>query len=183
MNTYNIAVIVGSIRKDSLNRKLAEALVKLAPKDFSFTWIRIDDLPHYDADDEVAPAPSVVRLREEIRASDALLFVTPEYNRSIPGVLKNALDQGSRPKPQNAWARKSAGVLGLSTGALGTSMAQQHLRNVLSSLEVYVLPSPEAFIQAKDDLFDAEGNIGSASLAFFRRWMDAYADWVRRFAG
>jgi chromate reductase len=183
MSTYQIALIVGSIRKDSLNKKLAEALVKLAPSEFVFKPIRIDDLPLYNEDDEAAPPPSVLRLRGEIRASQGLLFVTPEYNRSMPGVLKNAIDLGSRPKPQNVWALKSAGVLGLSTGAMGTSMAQQHLRNVLAALNVYVLPSPEAFIQAKEGLFDEEGNIGDPSIQFFQRWMDAYVAWVKRFAG
>jgi chromate reductase, NAD(P)H dehydrogenase (quinone) len=183
MSTYQIGLIVGSIRKDSLNKKLAEALIRLAPSDFTFKPIRIDDLPLYNEDEEASPSTSVLRFRGEIRASQGLLFVTPEYNRSIPGVLKNAIDQGSRPKPQSVWALKSAGVLGLSTGALGTSMAQQHLRNVLSALNVYVLPSPEAYIQAKEDLFDEDGNFGAASMAFFKRWMEAYVVWVKKFVG
>src|SRR5690606_33755464 len=108
--------------------------------------------------------------------------VTPEYNRSIPGVLKNAIDHASRPYGQSAWAGKPAGVVGASVGAIGTAMAQQHLRNVLAYLDVPTLGQPEAFIHAKDGLFDAEGNIGSGSKAFLQGWMDAYVAWVEQHA-
>lgn len=183
MSQRQIAVIVGSLRKDSYNRKLADAIVKLAPADFAFKQLRIGDLPLYDQDDDAHQAASVQRLKAEIAASDGLLFVTPEYNRSIPGVLKNAIDHASRPYGENAWTGKPAGVIGVSIGAIGTAMAQQHLRNVLAYLDVPTLGQPEAFIHAKDGLFDAEGNIGAASKDFLQRWMDAYVAWVNTHAG
>ena len=183
MNEYPIALIVGSLRRDSLNRKLAGALVKLAPPEFQFRQTQIGDLPLYNADDEAAPAAPVLRLRNEIKAARGLLFVTPEYNRSLPGALKNAIDHGSRPRGQNVWAGKPAGILGVSTGAPGTSMAQQHLRNILAYLDVPTLCQPEAFIQMKEGLFDDAGGIGPGSLKFLQGWMDRYAAWVKKFAG
>jgi chromate reductase len=126
MSQYKIAVIVGSIRKDSINQKLADALAKLAPPEFSFSKVRIDDLPLYNQDDDGQPVAAVTRLRKEIAAADGLLFLTPEYNRSIPGVLKNAIDHASRPWGQSVWTGKPAGVLGISVGAIGTALAQQH---------------------------------------------------------
>src|SRR5690606_19610496 len=152
--------------RDSFNRKLANALTKLAPSDFTFNTIKIDDLPLYNQDDDDNQAPQVKRLKSEIAAADGLIFVTPEYNRSIPGVLKNAIDHASRPYGQNAWAGKPAGVIGISIGAIGTAIAQQHLRNVLAYLDVPTLGQPEAFIQMKDGLFEADGSIGPASRDF-----------------
>jgi chromate reductase len=183
MDTYRIAIVVGSLRKDSFNRKLANALVKLAPADFAFTFLRIDDLPLYNQDDDGNPSESVKRLKSEILAANGLIFVTPEYNRSMPGVLKNALDHASRPYGQNAWAGKPAGTIGASIGAAGTALAQQHLRNVLAYLDVPTLAQPEAFIHVKDGLFDDAGNIGEGSRKFVQGWMDRYAAWVRRIAG
>ena len=134
MSTLNIAVIVGSVRKGSYNRQVAEALVQLFPGDFKAHFVRIDDLPPYDQDsDATAPAAPVARLRSEIEAANGVLFVTPEYNRSIPGVLKNAIDQASRPWGQSKWAGKPAAVAGISIGAIGTAVAQAHLRSVLSA--------------------------------------------------
>ena len=168
MSKYKIAVIVGS-----LNRKLAAALVKLAPAEYSFSELSIGDLPLYNQDDDAKQADPVVRLKSAITAADGLLFVTAEYNRSIPGVLKNALDHASRPYGQSAWAGKPAGILGVSVGAMGTAMAQQHLRNVLAYLDVPALGQPEAFIHAKEGLFDPAGNIGADSLKFMQAWMNA----------
>ena len=182
MNQYQIAVIVGSLRKDSFNRKLANAVVKLAPAEFSFKQLQIGDLPLYNQDDDANPAETVKRLKAEISAAHGLLFVTPEYNRSMPGVLKNALDHASRPYGQNAWAGKPAGVLGASVGATGTALAQQHLRNVLAYLDVPTLGQPEAFIQVKDGLFDEEGNIGPASNKFLQNWMTQYVAWIKKHA-
>lgn len=179
MSQFQIAVIVGSLRRDSFNRKLADAMIKLAPADFSLRQIQIGDLPLYNQDDDASPAPPVQRLKSEIAASRGLIFVTPEYNRSIPGVLKNAIDHASRPYGKSAWAGKPAGVIGVSVGAIGTSLAQQHLRNILAYLDVPALGQPEAFIQAKDDLFDASGNVGPASLGFIKEWMTAYTVWVK----
>ena len=180
MQEVHIAVIVGSLRRDSLNRKLATALSRLAPADFSFTQLQIGDLPLYNQDDDASPAATVQRLKNEIAAAKGLLFVTPEYNRSIPGVLKNALDHASRPYGQNAWAGKPAGVIGISVGAIGTAMAQQHLRNVLAYLDMPTLGQPEVFIQAKDGLFEADGSIGAGSRAFLQGWVDRYVAWVKR---
>jgi chromate reductase len=183
MSQYCIAVIVGSLRKDSFNRKLASAIVKLAPSDFSFRQVRIDDLPLYNQDDDANQAESVKRMKGEIATAQGLLFVTPEYNRSIPGVLKNAIDHGSRPYGKSAWTGKPASVIGASPGATGTAMAQQHLRNVLATLDVPTLCQPEVFIQVKDGLFDEAGSIGPGNLKFLQGWMDRYVAWVKKYAG
>lgn len=180
MSQYRIVVIVGSLRKDSINRKLAEAIVKLAPSEFTFEQARIDDLPLYNQDDDMNQAESVKRLKGEIKNAQGLLFVTPEYNRSIPGVLKNAIDHASRPYGQNAWTGKPAGVLGASPGVIGTAAAQQHLRNVLAALNVHTLAQPEAFIHANDVLFDESGNIGADRNKFLQNWMNRYAAWVKK---
>ena len=179
MAQYSIAVVVGSLRRDSFNRKLATAIAKLAPAEFSFQQLRIDDLPLYNQDDDANQAAPVKRLKAEIAGSQGLLFVTAEYNRSIPGVLKNAIDHASRPYGQNAWGGKPAGVIGVSVGPIGTALSQQHLRNVLAYLDVPTLGQPEAFIQAKDGLFDAAGNIGDDSRKFMQQWIDAYVSWVK----
>jgi chromate reductase len=182
MAQYQIAVIVGSLRTDSFNRKLASAVAKLAPADFTFTQLRIGDLPQYNQDDDANQAESVKRLKSEIKAAHGLLFVTPEYNRSIPGVLKNAIDHASRPYGQSAWAGKPAGVLGASVGAIGTALAQQHLRNILAYLDVPTLGQPEAFIHAKEGLFDDAGNLGEGSKKFLQAWVDQYIAWVTKHA-
>jgi chromate reductase len=140
-------------------------------------------LPLYNQDDDGTPAESVKRLKGAISGSHGLLFVTAEYNRSIPGVLKNAIDHASRPYGQSAWAGKPAGILGVSVGASGTCMAQQHLRNTLAYLDVPTLGQPEAFIQAKDGLFDESGNIGEGSKKFLQAWMDRYAAWIEQHSG
>lgn len=183
MSQYQIAVIVGSLRKDSINRKLAGAIENLAPAEFSFKRLQIADLPLYNQDDDSNPAESVKRLKSEIVAAQALLFITPEYNRSIPGVLKNALDHASRPYGQNAWAGKPGGVIGVSMGALGTSMAQQHLRNVLAYLDVRTMCQPEAFMHAKEGFFSEDGNIGADSKKFLQKWVDHYVSWVKKHGG
>ena len=182
MSKYKIAVLVGSLRRDSFNRKLASAVVKLAPAEFIFEQVQIGDLPLYDQDDDANPAASVRRLKEQVAAAQGLLFVTPEYNRSIPGVLKNAIDHASRPYGQSAWAGKPAGVLGASVGAIGTAMAQQHLRNVLAYLDVPTFGQPEAFIHAKDGLFDEAGDLAASSRTFLQTWMDRYVAWVKAHA-
>jgi chromate reductase len=179
MMKYEIVVVVGSLRRASLNRRLANAIVKLAPSEFSFKETQIGDLPLYNQDDDANPSEPVERLKREISAAQGLLFVTAEYNRSIPGVLKNCLDQGSRPYGQSAWAAKPAGILGVSVGAMGTAMAQQHLRNVLAYLDVPTLGQPEAFIHAREDLFDVGDNIGAGSRRFLQSWMDRYVAWVK----
>jgi chromate reductase len=182
MSQLNIGVLVGSLRKESFNRRLATALARLAP-DATFRQLAIGDLPLYNQDDDADPPQAAVRLKSEIRAADGILFVTPEYNRSVPGVLKNAIDHASRPYGDSAFAGKPAGVIGVSPGAAGTAMAQQHLRNILAYLDMPTLGQPEAFIQAKEGLFDANGDIGAGSHDFLRKWVVAYFAWVRVHAG
>ena len=183
MSQFTILVLVGSLRRDSYNRKLADAVAKLAPPEFAFTQAQIGDLPLYNQDDDAAQPEPAKRLKAEIAAASGLLFVTPEYNRSIPGVLKNAIDHASRPYGQNAFAGKPAGVIGVSVGAIGTAVAQQHLRNVLAYLDSPTLGQPEVFLQVKEGLFDAEGGIGPASRSFLQGWMDRYVAWVKKHAG
>jgi chromate reductase, NAD(P)H dehydrogenase (quinone) len=183
MSPYSILVLVGSLRRDSYNRKLAGAVAKLAPPEFSFTQAQIADLPLYNQDDDAAQAEPVLRLKGEIAAAAGVLFVTPEYNRSVPGVLKNAIDHASRPYGQNVFAGKPAGVIGVSVGAIGTAMAQQHLRNILAYLDAPTLGQPEVFLQVKEGLFDAEDGVGAASRSFLQGWMDRYVAWVKKLAG
>ena len=181
MDQTQIAVVVGSLRKDSFNRHLANALIKLGPPEFLFKQVEIGDLPLYNQDDDSHPAESVKRLKGEISAAQGVLFVTPEYNRSVPGVLKNAIDHASRPYGQSVWAGKPAGMIGISIGALGTSMAQQHLRNMLAYLDMPTMGQPEAFIQYKDGMFDASGAFGNPDIKqFVQGWMDRYVEWVKR---
>ena len=183
MSQFKIAVAVGSLRRDSFNRKFAQALEKLAPPDFSFSHLQIGELPLYNQDDDGNPSAAVKKLKDEIKTAHGLLFVTPEYNRSVPGTLKNAIDHASRPYGQNVWAGKPAGVVGVSVGAAGTAMAQQHLRNILAYLDVPTLGQPEVFIQMKEGLLDAAGNVGEGSKKFAQTWMNQYVAWVKKHAG
>ena len=182
MSQYPIAVIVGSLRRDSFNRELADAVAKFAPPDFSFKQLRIDDLPLYNQDADDNPSDPVKRLKSEITATRSLLFVTPEYNRSIPGVLKNAIDHASRPYGKSVWTGKPAGVLGASIGVIGTAAAQQHLRTILACLDVPTLGLPEAFIHVRETLLDSSGNLGADSKKFLQVWMKNYVAWVKKFA-
>ncbi|MFL9825059.1 NADPH-dependent FMN reductase [Rhodoplanes sp. SY1] len=183
MSQTKIAVVVGSLRRDSFNKTLAAALAKLAPADVTLVPVEIGDLPLYNQDDDGNQAPSVKRLKAEIAAAQGVIFVTPEYNRSVPGVLKNAIDHASRPYGQSAWGGKPAGVIGVSVGAIGTALAQQHLRTILAYLDMPTLGQPEAFIQMKDGLFDADGSIGAASRDFVKGWLDRYLAFVKTHAG
>lgn len=181
MAQYPIAVVVGSLRRESINRKLADAVVKMAPSEFSFQSVRIDDLPPYNQDEEMSPPEPVKRLKREITAARGVLFVTPEYNRSMPGVLKNAIDHASRPYGQSVWAGKPAAVMGGSVGAIGTAVSQQHLRNTLAYLDMPTLGQPEVFIHAAEGFFDAQGDVARAdSKAFLKGFMDRFVDWVKK---
>lgn len=182
MAQFQIAVVVGSLRKESFNLALAKGLTRLAPSEFSFSMLEIGDLPLYNQDDDAKQADAVKRLKADIAASQGVLFVTPEYNRSIPGVLKNALDHASRPYGQNAWAGKPAGVIGASIGSIGSALAQQHLRNILAYLDMPTMGQPEAFIHVKDGLFNDDGSIGAGSKDFLQGWMDQFAAWVKQHA-
>ena len=177
------AELVGSLRRDSYNRTLANAVKALGPSHFTFDDVKIDDLPLYNQDDDDNPAASVRRVKDAISAAQGVLFVTPEYNRSVSGVLKNAIDHASRPYGQSAWQGKPAGIIGASIGAPGTSMAQQHLRNILAYLDAPTLGQPEVFLHVKDGFFDAKGGIADADTkAFLQEWMDAYVGWVEAHA-
>lgn len=183
MAKYTIAVIVGSVRSESMNRKLANALAKLAPPEFTFRNLDIGDIPIYNYDNEENPSEPVRRLKSEIKAAQGVLFITPEYNRSIPGALKNAIDQASRPYGQSAWSGKPAGVMGISSGPIGTTAAQQHLRNILAYLDMPTLGQPEVFLHGKDGFFDSGGNIADPKTKeFLQGWMDRYTDWIKKHA-
>ena len=182
--SYRIAIVVGSLRKESHNKALAAALAKLGPSDFTFDTVRIDDLPLYNQDDDGAPSAQVTRLKGAINAAAGVIFVTPEYNRSIPGVLKNAIDHASRPYGQSAWTGKPAGVVGVSIGQIGTACAQQHLRTMLAYLDMPTLGQPEVYLQVKDRFFDDAGNIAKPDTKkYLHSWMDKYAAWVKRLTG
>lgn len=184
MASIKVAVLIGSLRKESFNRRLARAVERLAPADLSFEHIRIDNLPLYNQDFDHDYPSACQQLKQQIKAADALLFVTPEYNRSIPGVLKNAIDIASRPYGTNAFAGKPGAVIGVSVGATGTALAQQHLRNVLAYLDIAVLAQPEVFIRFSDGLIDEEGNLGVESTQkFLQGFVDRYVAWVRKQLG
>ena len=179
MTTTRIAVIVGSLSRESINRRLAQALVDLAPSHFSLRVLPIDDLPLYNRDADATPAQSVERLKREVVESEGVLFVTPEYNRSIPGPLKNALDHGSRPHGHSVWAHKPAGIVGASTGAPGSAMAQQHLRTILAYLDMPTLGQPEVYLHVTKDTFTADGRIAKPDTEkFLRSWMTTFVAWV-----
>src|SRR3954465_9031021 len=150
MSALRIGVVVGSNRKGSINLKLARALIKLAPVELQCEIFRIDDLPVFSQDEDQNPPEPVRRLKEQLQGADGILLVTPEYNRSIPAVLKNALDWASRPYGQNAWAGKPAAISGASIGAIGTAAVQQHLRSVLGYLDMPTLGQPEVYIHFTD---------------------------------
>jgi chromate reductase, NAD(P)H dehydrogenase (quinone) len=180
MTMFKIAVVVGSNRRESLNRKLAQALAKLGEDKFAFSFVQIDDLPIYNQDHEAELPNSVSRLKAEISSADGLLFVTPEHNRSIPTVLKNAIDWGSRPHGQNSWSGKPAAITGTSPGAVGTALAQQHLRQILGVLGVLVMGG-EAYITFKPSLVDNAGTISDESArAFLKDFVNQFSALVTR---
>ena len=181
MRQYAIAVVVGSLRKESVNRQLAQALIELAPAELSLKLLDVD-LPLFNQDKESDPPESVRQFKAAIQAADGVVFVTPEYNRSIPGVLKNALDQGSRPYGKSVWTGKPVGVLGASIGAYGSAMAQQHLRNVLAFLDMPTMAQPEGFFQIGDDFLDTDAQVNAASRKYVQRWINAYAEWMKKLA-
>lgn len=183
MKIYRIAVLVGSLRKDSYNAKLADSIAAMASPQLRFQGVRIDDLPLYNQDDDANQSGAVRRMKDEVRHADGVLFVTPEYNRSIPGVLKNAIDHGSRPSKDSVWEGKPAGIAGASPGPMGSALAQQHLRSVLASLDMPALAQPEAYVHVHDGIFDSRGGVADEPLRIFlHEWLDRYAAWVARFS-
>lgn len=180
VQTLQIAVVVGSIRRASINARLATALTSLAPAGMKLVPTAIGDLPLYNQDHESEPGEPVQRLRAAIAAANGVLFVTPEYNRSIPASLKNALDHGSRPYGKSVWAGKPAGLMGASPGASGTAMAQQHLRNVLAFLDMPTLGQPEVFLQADAGFYAEDGSLARPSTReFLTGWLAKFEAWVR----
>ena len=176
---YKVGVIVGSLSKDSINRKLSRTLTKLAPESLILNEIPIGDLPLYNRDFDLDYPPAAKTFKDAVASVDALIFVTPEYNRSIPGVLKNALDWGSRPSGKNVFDTKPAGIIGTSGGAIGTALAQQHLHSILSYLNCPQLLQPEAYIQFKDGLITEEGEVTNPSTAeFLSKWLSAFEEFV-----
>ncbi len=178
---YTIGVICGSISASSINRRLARALMKLAPDALECSFIEIDALDLYDHDRDDAYPPEAVALKEAITRADGILIVTPEYNRSIPGVLKNAIDWASRPYGDNALSRKPVGVIGTSPGAIGTAVGQQHLKSILSYCNAPLMNDIEAYVQYTDGLVDDDDEVTVESTKeFLTTYMHAFDDFVRR---
>jgi chromate reductase len=175
MAAFKTAIVVGSNRRESINRKLAQALAKLGSGQFDFKFVQIDDLPLYNQDNEGNLASSVVRFKSEIAAAEGVLFVTPEHSRSIPAALKNAIDWGARPWGNNNWTGKVVAVAGTSPGAISTALAQQHLRQILGAQGV-VLLGGEAYLQFKADLIDANNVItDEGTRGFLKGFLDQFA--------
>ncbi|KDR29425.1 MULTISPECIES: NADPH-dependent FMN reductase [Caballeronia] len=175
-----IAVVVGSLRQGSFNKQLAHALVSLAPGDFSFEFLDIGSLPLYSQDYDSDFPEAARTFKQKIAEANGLLIVTPEYNRSIPGVLKNALDWGSRPWGQSAWGGKPGAIIGTSVGAIGTAIAQSHLRGVCAYLDIVLMNQPEMYIKHDEKRIDENGNIVSEDTRkYLQTFMDKYVAWVR----
>ncbi|MGE3149499.1 MAG: NADPH-dependent FMN reductase [Pseudorhodoplanes sp.] len=168
---HKVAVLVGSLRRDSINMKLAKALAGLGQSRFDFRFLALADMPVYNEDLWQNPPPAVLKMKADIENADAVLFVTPEYNRSIPPVVKNAIDWGSRPWGKNSWAGKAASVVGASPGAVGTAVAQSHLRSILPTLDMNVLGQPEVYFVNKDGLIDGDHAITNEGT---RQFLEGY---------
>jgi len=181
MPTYQVGYFVGSLSSTSINRILSKALIRVAPDDLEFTEIPIGNLPLYSQDYDNDYPPEATALKEAIAASDAVLFVTPEYNRSIPGALKNAIDWASRPWGQNSFDHIPAAVIGASAGSIGTALAQQSLRAVLSFCNARQMTAPEAYIQYSTDVFADDGGIRNESTeAFLTGFMSEFREHIQR---
>ena len=179
MNTYNLAIVVGSNRSGSTNRQLAQAIAKLLPGHFQVSYPQIDDLPLYNLDLEGNRPASVNRFTDEIRAADAVLIVTPEHNRSLPAVLKSAIDWGSKPMDQNVWFDKPVAITGTSPGAMGTALAQQHLRQIMGILGSVVMGG-EAYLQFGPGLITENGEIGEGSHQFVKSYIDRFVNLIEK---
>ena len=180
--SIRVGVLVGSLRKAAYSRRLAGALARLAPTRLQHAIIEIGAMPLYNQDDEAAAPAAWTAFRDEIKGADALLFITPEYNRSIPSALKNAIDVGSRPKGSSVWNGKPAAVISLSPGVIGAFGANHHLRQCLMCLNVATRPAPEAYIGGADKLFDAADDVVvPATRDFLSQFMQAFDRWIDRF--
>lgn len=179
MKKHNIAVIVGSLRKESFNLKTAKAMMAMAPESFNMEFLDITGLPMFNEDLEANPPKEWVTLREKIRAADGFLFATPEYNRSVPGVLKNAIDVGSRPYGENSWDGKPAAIVSVSIGAISGFGANHHLRQSLTFVNVPAMAQPEAYIGNAAALFDDDGKlINDSTKDFLKSFMGAFEKWM-----
>lgn len=182
-SSCRVAVVVGSLRKESFSRKLALALQAMAPAGLELEIAEIGELPLYNQDDDASPPPPSVAFKQKIAAANAVLFVTPEYNRSVPGVLKNAIDIASRPYGKSAWSGKPAAVISVSPGAMGGFGANHHLRQMLVFLDMPTLNQPEAYIGGAGDLFDESGAIKKPETKqFLGQIMTAFAQWIEKTA-
>jgi chromate reductase len=178
---YHVGYLVGSLSEHSINRLLSRALLRLAPHDLEFTEIRIGELPLYNRDLDGRFPQVALDFKASVDVQDALLFITPEYNRSIPGALKNAIDWASRPYGENVIARKATAIIGASPGAIGTAVAQQQLRSVLSFLQAPQMNTPEAYIQITPGLISEEGEVTDPGTEMFlRSFMDAFFEYIER---
>lgn len=176
---HDVAVLVGSLRRDSINRRVANALSEVAPAGLKLSVVEIGQLPIYNQDGDEHPPVEWTSFRDRIRAADAVLFVTPEHNRSVPAALKNALDVGSRPYGKSAWSGKPGAVVSASPGGIGGFGANQHLRQSLVFLNVPAMAQPEAYIGGADKLFDANGKlVNDGTRKFLQGFMQAYAAWI-----
>ena len=183
MKKHKIGVIVGSLRKESFSLKLAKALMAMAPESLSLEIIDIADLPMFNQDLEVNPPNEWVIFREKISAADGLLFLTPEYNRSVPGVLVNAIDVGSRPYGQNSWDGKPGAVISVSVGNISGFGANHHLRQSLTFVNVPTMAQPEAYIGGVTELFDDNGElINESTKGFLKSFLEAFEKWVNTHA-
>lgn len=182
MPAHDIAVLVGSLRRESYSGRVASALRRLAPETMSFLQVQIADLPLYNPDLEDRPPREWIRLREEIRSASGVLIVTPEYNRSFPGGLKNAFDVGSRPYGENVWLQKPAAVVSHSPGMIGGFGANLATRQVLAGVGMLALPQPEVFLAQVDRIFDAGGGLEAGAKALFGNFLKSFAGWVDQHA-
>lgn len=177
--TRDVAVIVGSLRKDLINRKVANALAELAPVTLKLSIVEIGQLPIYNQDGDENPPAAWTQFRERIRVADAVLFITPEHNRSVPAALKNAIDIGSRPYGKSAWSGKPGAVVSASPGGIGGFGANHHLRQSLVFLNVPAMAQPEAYLGGADKFFDADGELANdGTRKFMEGFMQAYASWI-----
>jgi chromate reductase len=179
MPEFKVAVIIGSLRKDSMNLKLAKALAKLGQSRLDMHFVQIGDLPLFSQDLENPMPSQVARMKKEIEEADGVLFITPEYNRGMPGPLKNAIDWASRPYGKNSFKGKPAALCGASPGAIGTACSQHNLHPTLSYLDVVLMGQPEVYFQFKEGIIDAEGNIpGDDTKKFLQKFVDTFAVWI-----
>lgn len=174
-----VAVIVGSLRKHSFNQKLARALEKLAHSQLKFNFIQLEDIPLYNQDLDTNLPPAVISMKQAVTAANAVLFVTPEYNRSIPGVLKNIIDWGTRPYGENCWRDKPTAIIGTSPGNVGTAAAQSHLRSIMTVLGVRLMGQPEVYLVYKEELIDENFLItNEGTKKFLHEFLNKFALWI-----